>query len=196
MRKTLQRKALGATALLVLGMILTGCKAAPELGDTQALALIQAKYDHTPPVSEALVVDDLGMREGATGKLWDRTKVYPNKFWADFKLTPDGKKVITLPNGGDVIEWRPSSADDKEYIYRITTVSVNHLKAHSLQNLGDEMIDGAGTAKGADYNEVVDVSVLPDPLQEIAHNPGNQLVAKRHADFTLENGAWALHGIQ
>jgi hypothetical protein len=187
---------LGVTALLVAGMILTGCKSAPELTDTEALALIQAKYDQTPPVSATLVVDDLGMREGATGKLWDRTKIYPNKIWADFKLTPDGQKAVKLPNGGDVIEWRPSSADDKDYSVTMTTAAVNHLKAHGLQNLQDEMIDGAGTAKGADFNEVTDVSGLPDPLQQIARNHGDSLVTRRHADFTLENGAWVLRAIK
>src|SRR6516164_9071424 len=103
-------KALGASALLVAGMVLTGCKSAPELTETQAVSLIQAKYNQTPPAAITLVVDDLGMRQGATGKLWDRTKVYPNKFWADFKLTDEGKKAVKLANGGDVVEWRPASA--------------------------------------------------------------------------------------
>ena len=47
------------------------------------------------------------MRMGVTDKYWDRTKIYPNKFWADFNLTPDGKKALKLQNGGDVIQWRP-----------------------------------------------------------------------------------------
>lgn len=196
MSKTSQIKALGAVAFLVVGTALTGCKAAPELTDSQALSLIQAKYDKSPPVSVTLLVDDLGMREGATGKLWDRTKIYPNKIWADFKLTSDGKKAVTLPSGGDVIEWRPSDANDKDYTIRITTAAVNHLKAHGLEGLSDEMIDGGGTAKGGDFNEIVDTSGLPEALQQIARNPGNRLVTRRHADFTLENGAWTLHGIK
>jgi hypothetical protein len=194
--KTLQMKVLGAVALLVAGTALTGCKSAPELTESQALSLIQAKYDQSPPVSITLLVDDLGMRQGATGKLWDRTKMYPNKIWADFKLTPDGKKAVTLPSGGDVIEWRPSDQNDKDYTIRITTAAVGKLKAYGLQGLSDEMIEGAGTVKGGDYNEVVDTSGLPEALQQIARNPGNRLVTRRHADFSLDNGTWTLHGIK
>ena len=49
------------------------------------------------------------MRQGITAKYWKRTTIYPNKFWADFKLTAEGKKVVKLPKGGDVIQWRPDS---------------------------------------------------------------------------------------
>lgn len=196
MSKTLQMKVLGAVALLVAGTALTGCKSAPELSDTQALSLIQAKYDKSPPVNVTLQVDDLGMREGATGKLWDRTKVYPNKVWADFKLTDAGKKAVTLTGGGDTIEWRPADANDKDYNITITTAASGKLQAHSLEGLSDEMLDGGGTAKGGDFNEVIDVSALPDALQQIARNSDNRLVTRRHADFTLENGAWVLHGIK
>jgi len=85
-------------AFLGGGLLLTGCKTAPELTEANAQALIQAKYDQTPPVGVNIIVDDLGMRMGATDKYWDRTKVYPNRFWADFALTPEGKKAIKLPN--------------------------------------------------------------------------------------------------
>jgi hypothetical protein len=37
---------------------------------------------------------------------------------------------------------------------------------------------------------------MPDALQGIAHNPGNKLSTKRHADFVLDNGVWTLKGIQ
>ena len=187
-------KVLGAIAFLVVGMVVGGCKSAPELTESQALGLIQAKYDQTPPVPVTIVVDDLGMRVGATGKLWDRTKIYPNKFWADFKLTPDGQKTVKLSNGGDVIEWRPASAQDTNYSITMTITPAGHLQAHNIQNLQDEMIDGAGTAKGADYNEVVDLSGMPDAIQQIGRNPTNRLSARRHADFSLENGAWTLRG--
>ena len=66
---------------------------------------------------------------GATSKLWDRTKVYPNRLWADFKLTPEGKKAVVLPGGGDIIEWRPASLEDKKYSIVVTTIAANHLKA-------------------------------------------------------------------
>jgi hypothetical protein len=58
------------------------------------------------------------------------------------------------------------------------------------------MIDGIGTAKGADYSEVVDLSGMPEPIQQIGRNPGNRLSARRHADFSLENGTWTLHAIK
>lgn len=189
-------KTFGVIALFIAGIVVTGCKSAPELSENQALSLIQAKYDQTPPAAVTLVVDDLGMREGATGKLWDRTKIYPNKFWADFKLTDQGMKTVKLANGGDVIEWRPASAQDTNYSITIAILPAGHLKTHNLQNLQDEMIDGAATAKGADFNEVVDLSGMPDPIQQIARTPDNRLSARRHADFSLENGAWTLRGIK
>jgi hypothetical protein len=195
-RKTLQLKVLGAVVGLGFGLIVAGCKSAPELTQSQALALIQAKYDQTPPVGVNILVDDLGMRQGISGKLWERTKIFPNKYWADFKLTPDGQKAVKLPNGGDVIEWRPAGLDDKNYTYVVTTVAANHLKAHDIGELQDEMVPGAETAKSAKYTEGVNLAGVPDALQTIAHNPGNKLSAKRQADFTLENGAWKLHSIE
>ena len=45
------------------------------------------KYDQTPPVATTILVNETGIRDGVTAKLWERTKVYPNKLWADFKLT-------------------------------------------------------------------------------------------------------------
>jgi hypothetical protein len=194
--KTLQKKVLGAMVLLGAAMVLGGCKSAPDLTQTQALALIQAKYDQTPPVGTNIVVNDLGMRQGAVAKLWDRTTIYPNKYWADFKLTPDGQKAVKLENGGSVIQWRPASADDTNYSVTMVTAAANHLKAHNLDTLQDEMLPGVDTAKGATFTEGVDLTGVPDALQQIAHNPGNKLSAKRHADFALVSGAWTLHSIQ
>lgn len=182
--------------VLSIGFALAGCKSAPELTEAQANALIQAKYDQTAPVGATVVVDDLGMRQGATAKLWDRTKIYPNKYWADFKLSDSGKKAVKLANGGDVIEWRPSSLEDTSYSITVTTAAANHLKARNVSNIQDEMAAGASSAKGADFDEVVDLTGVPDALEQIAHNPGNQLSVKRHAIFTLEDGKWVLHGIQ
>ncbi|HVZ82334.1 MAG TPA: hypothetical protein VG893_01575 [Terracidiphilus sp.] len=196
MRNALKWKTLSGVALLGAGMVLAGCKSAPDLTADQAQALIQAKYDQTAPVGATIVVNDLGMRQGATAKYWDRTKIYPNKIWADFKLTDDGKKVVKLANGGDTIEWRPDSADDTQYSITMTTVAANHLKARDVASVQDEMLPGVSTAKGADYTEAVDLTGVPGPLSDIAHNPGNQLSTKRHADFALVNGAWTLHGIQ
>jgi hypothetical protein len=58
------------------------------------------------------------------------------------------------------------------------------------------MVAGVDTAKGASYVEGVDLTGVPDVLQQIAHEPGNRLSAKRHADFALVNGAWTLHSSQ
>jgi hypothetical protein len=156
---------------------------------------VQAKYDQTPATGVDILVDDLGMRQGISSKLWERTIIYPNKYWADFKLTDEGKKAVKLPNGGDVIQWRPSGLDDKTYTYRMTTVAANHLKAHDMGDLQDEMLPGSGTAKGAKYTEGVNLTGVPDMLQDIAHHPGNRLSTKRQADFVYQDGAWKLQGI-
>lgn len=188
-------KALGALAFLAAGTLLTGCKSAPELTVADAQALIQASYDQTAPVGASITVNDLGMQQGITAKYWTRTKVYPNRYWADFTLTDDGKKIIKLPVGGDVIQWRPDSGTDPHYSIVVMTATANHLKAHDINNIQDEIVPGADTAKGADYTEGVNLDGVPGPLQDIAHNPGNKLSRKRHADFSLEGGAWKLHSI-
>jgi len=195
-RNILRLKTLVALILLGAGLAVVGCKSAPELTSAQALALVQAKYDQTDPVGVNILVNDLGMRQGITGKLWERTKMYPNKYWADFKLTADGKKAVKLPSGGDVIEWRPSSLQDTNYTYIVETIAANHLKAHDMGEPQDEMIPGADTAKSGKFTEGVNLTGVPDTLQEIAHNPGNKLSTKRQADFTLEGGAWKLHSIK
>ncbi len=195
MKDALHLKVLGAVALLGAGLLVAGCKSTPDLTETQAQALIQAKYDQDPPAGIVITVDKLGMRMGITDGYWKLTKVYPNKFWADYTLTDDGKKALTPQGGGDTIQWRPLTADDENYTVLITTVVQNHLKARDLRNLHDETLPGVDTAKGATYNESVDLTGVPGPLQDIAHNPGNKLSTKRTADFELANGVWKLHGI-
>jgi hypothetical protein len=189
-------KTLGVLFLGVSGLVVAGCKSAPELTSMQALALVQAKYDQTAPVGVNILVNDPGMLSGAKAKLWDRTKIFPNKIWADFKLTPDGKRAVVLPGGGDVIEWRPQSADDKNYTIVVTTVAANHLKAKDMGELSDEAIAGADTAKSGKYAEVVNLTGVPEILQDIAHNPGNKLSVRKEADFALVNGAWTLKTIR
>ncbi|MDR3741684.1 MAG: hypothetical protein P4L40_21910 [Terracidiphilus sp.] len=196
MKNRLQMKALGLAALLGVGMILAGCKSAPELTKEQALKLVQAKYDATAPAGATVVVNDDGMIQGATGKLWDRVKVYPNKYWADFKLTDTGKKAVKLANGGDTIEWRPSSPTDKSFTVTVTTIASNHLKAKEMGDISDTTVVGVDTAKVAKFNEAVDWTGVPDVVQQIAHNPGNSLSEKRTAEFALENGAWVLHDVK
>jgi hypothetical protein len=194
-RSKMPLQILGAAALLSVGLFVAGCKSAPELTQAQAQSLIQAKYDATPPVGATVVVNDLGMRQGAVAKLWDRTTIYPNKYWADFKLTDAGKKAVKLANGGDKIEWRPESLSDTSFTITVTTVAANHLKAHNVGDPTDEMLPGSDAAKGASFNEAVDMTGVPDAVQQIARNPGNTLSTKRHADFVLTNGTWTLQGI-
>jgi hypothetical protein len=189
-------RTLAGVVLFGAGLFVAGCKSAPDLTSTQALAMVQAKYDQTPAAGMDILVDDMGMRQGIASKLWERTKMYPNHYWADFKLTDEGKKAIKLPAGGDVIEWRPSGLDDKNYAYRMTTVAANHLKARDMGDLQDAMVPGADTAKEGKYTESVNMAGIPDVLQDIAHHPGNRLISKRQADFTYEGGAWKLHAIQ
>ena len=195
-KQLLNFKALGAVVLLGAGLGMTGCNSAPELTQADALKLVQAGYDKAAPAGITIFVDDLGMRQGATAKYWDRTTIYPNKYWADFKLTDAGKKAVKLENGGDTIEWRPASEDDKAYNVKMTTLQANHLRAHDLGEIEDSVIPGVEHAKTAGFTEGVDLTGVPDTLQQIAHNPGNRLSTKRHADFALVNGAWTVHGVQ
>jgi len=174
------------------GLLLTGCKQAPVLTAAQAQALIQAKYDQAPAAGADIAVSDLGMRMGATDKYWNRTTIYPNRFWADFKLTDEGKKALKLQDGSDVIKWRPDSADDKGYTIVVVTVAASHLKARDVQDPQDDL----GGTKTAVYSEAVSLDDVPGPLQDIAHNPPNKLSSKKTATFALDGGAWKLTGIQ
>lgn len=182
---------LGAVVLFGAGLLASGCKSATPLSQADALKMIQTKYDQSAPSTTDIVVNDLGMREGVTDKYWAGIKKYPNGYWADFKLTPDGAKLIKLAGGGDVIEWRPDGPAAPNYSITITTVAVNHLKARDIHDMED-----VGDTKTAVYTEDVDLSGLPDPLHTIAQNPGNQLSTEHTATFTLNGGAWALQSIQ
>ena len=97
---------LGVLGIVGAGLLLAGCKSAPELTQAEAQALIQAKYDQTPAAGAGIWWTKQGLARGVTAKYWERTKVY-NRFWGDFTLTPEGKKVLTLQQGGDVIHWQP-----------------------------------------------------------------------------------------
>jgi len=174
-----------------MGILLAGCKSAPELSQAQALTLIQASYDQAAPVNTDIVVNDLGMREGISAKYWEGVKKYPNGYWADFKLTDAGKKLLKLPGGGDTIQWRPEGPNDPKYAVAMTTVAANHLKARNIEDIQDN-----GTVKTVAFIADVNLSGLPAPLQGLAHNPGNTLAIRRHADFILDNGVWKLQSIQ
>lgn len=178
--------------LLSAGWVLGGCKSVPPLSNQQAKAMIQAKYDQAAPTPITMTLRDDSIVQGVTDKYWNRTKVYPNRLWADFTLTPDGKKLLSVPGGGDVIQWRPMTVGDNRYSVNVNTVVATHFKAMHIRNLKGETFPGAPKAMGCDYDEVVDFTGIPAPLAAIGHNPGNQISITRHADFTLVNGAWVL----
>jgi hypothetical protein len=190
-RNALRMWVFGGLALAGVGLFMAGCKSAPDLTAANAQALIQAKYDQDPAVGANINVDDLGMRQGVTAKYWDRSKSFPIKYWADFKLTDAGKKAVTLPKGGDTIEWRPDSEQDKSFSVTVVSVATNHLKARDVKDPQNEA-DGTKTVV---FNESVSLDGVPAPLQDIAHNPGNKLATKRTATFSLDNGAWKLDSI-
>lgn len=190
MKNVAKMNVLMSLAILGAGMVLAGCKSAPELTQAQALSMIQAKYDTTPAVGANIIVNNDGMVQGATAKYWNRTTIYPNKYWADFTLTPEGKKVVKQVTGGDVIKWRPDSPTDTKYSIVMVTVATNHLKARDIKDIQD-----VGQTKTVTFTEGVDLTGVPDPLVGIAHNPGNQLSSTRTADFVLDGGAWKLQSI-
>jgi hypothetical protein len=160
-RNAVKTNVLLTLAIIGAGLVLAGCKSAPPLAQDQALAMIQAKYDATP----------------AAG--------------ANITLTPDGKKLVKLTGGGDLIKWRPDSPTDKKYSIVLVTVTANHLKARDIKDVQD-----VGKTKTVLYTEGVDLTGVPAPLVSIAHNPGNQLSVTRQADFVLDGDAWKLQSIE
>jgi len=181
----------GVLALVSAGLLVAGCKSAPELTASQAQALIQAHYDAMPAVGTDIVVDDLGMRMGVTAKYWEGLKKYSNGYWVDLKLTDAGKQVLKLANGGNVIEWRPDSPTDKSFKLIVTTVATNHLKARDVNDPQNEV----GGTRSTVFTEAQSLDGVPGPLQDIAHNPGNKLSTKRTATFAVDNGAWKLQSV-
>ena len=191
MKNVVKMLVLGTLSFLSAGLLLSGCKSAPELTKAEAQAMIQAKYDQTPAVGANISVDQTGLARGVNAKYWERTKLYPNRFWGDFTLTPEGKKVLKLQKGGDVIEWHPENAGDKNFSIGIVTVAANHLKA---QDLGDPQ-DELGGTKSVSYVETVSLEGVPTDLKVISDGVGNKLSGKHLATFVLDSGAWKLQGI-
>ncbi len=184
-------QALAALVFLGVGGFLAGCKSAPELTQDQAKAMIQAKYDKDPGTVFNIAVDDIGMQKGVHANLWVGVKRYPNGYWGDFKLTPEGVKVVKLPSGGDTIQWHPDTPKDPRYSVVVVPLATSKFKARSLgdvQTLGDN--------RTVAYMEDVDLGSLPASLQDIVQNPFNKLSTQRVATFTLANGAWTLQSIQ
>lgn len=172
---------------------MTGCSPEPNLDAARAQALLQAEYDQRSPAGAVIMVDNVGLRQGLDAKYWKLTKVYPNKRWADYTLTDDARKIMKLPDGGDVVQWRPD-ADGKFHFY-VITMAANHLRARDVQEPEQDSIPGAATSKIAAFNESVNLEGVPQPLQNIAHNPGNTLSVRRHAAFVLDSGNWKLQSI-
>lgn len=182
---------LGALAVLGAGLWMAACKSAPELTQAQALTMIQAKYDQTPAAPIDITVTDIGMQQGVTAKYWFETKRYPNGYWGDFTLTPDGKKVLKLNSGGDVLQWRPEGPTDPHFVLSVETLATNHLK---VRDVGQ--IQTVGDTRLATFTEVVNLDGLPAPLQNMAHDAGNKLTSLRQATFVLTNGAWTLQSVE
>ena len=191
MKNTVKMFVLGALGLLSAGLILSGCKSGPELTQANAQALIQAKYDQSPAVGINVAVDEKGLKEGVDANYWARTKLFPNRFWADFTLTPEGKKVVKLASGGDVIQWRPENAGDKNFSVVVVTVATHPLKAHDV---GDPQDDVGGT-KSVSFVEGPTLDGVPNPLQSISAGPGNKLSNRHIATFVVDGGAWKLQSI-
>ena len=191
MKKALKFHALMFLALLGVGLMGIGCKSAPELPKDKAMAMIQAHYDAAAPSGFDVNINNDGMVQGATAKYWQRTTIYPNKYWADFKITDAGKKLFKQSSGTDTIQWRPSGPDDKSFSLVVTTTVLKHRRARDLHEIQD-----VGTkTKTAVFTEGVDLSDLPQPLVDIAHNPGNQLTTSRTATFVLDGDNWKLQSI-
>lgn len=189
----LNRKFFAAIVLLSASLVgVCGCKSAPELSQADAQKLIQAKLDAQPAAGVEITVSDQGMQIGANSKLWVRTKVYPNRYWADFTLTDDGKKQIKLASGKGAIEWRPESLTDKDFSLVVTSAVQTHPKAKNVQSAQDV----GSTSKTVGYTEVVGLEGLSPALQEIAHTPGNKLSSRKTASFVLDGGAWKVDSIQ
>jgi hypothetical protein len=180
-----------ALVLLGAGGFLAGCKSAPDLTQDQATTMIQAKYDKDPGTVFNIAVNDAGMQQGVHANYWIGLKRYPNGYWGDFKLTPDGMKVVKLQNGGDTIQWRPEGPNDPNYTIIVVPLVPSKLK---MRNPGD--VQTIADTRTVTYMEDVDLSNLPAPLQGLTNNPANKLSTKRMATFALANGAWTLQSIE
>jgi hypothetical protein len=180
-------------ALLSAGMLVfAGCKSAPPLTQQDAQAMVQANYEKAQPANIEFVITDLAMRKGIVAKYWFETKKYPNGYWADFKMTPDGAKAIKLSSGGDTIQWHPASSTDKSYVVPASTVATSRCKAKDigdLESLGSDM-------KTASFSESKILDPLPTALRDMIEDPGNKISTKRTATFNLVDGAWKLQSIQ
>ena len=184
----------GFLGVLIMGagLAVTGCKSAPPLSQADAQNLIQAYYAQQPPSSVNIYVDSTGLRQGFDAKYWKLTKVYPNKRWADYDLTDDGKKTVKLDTGS-TIQWRPDD-QGKAHFY-VTTVQTNRPVIKEVSDPQDDVVPGVDTAKSCKFTVDANLTGLPDPLRQMAHNTGNILSERHTAEFALVNGKWTVHDV-
>jgi hypothetical protein len=190
-KNAVRMQALAVLALAGAGWVAVGCKTAPVLTSDQARTMIQAKYDQDQGAPFDVSVNDRGMQQGVAAKYWVGTRRYPNGYWGDFKLTDDGKKVVKLAGGGDVIQWRPDGPSDPKYVIVVVPLVVSHFKT---RDVGD--VQTIGDTRVVTYMEDVNLDGMPAPLEAIAQNPGNKLSTQRQATFALNNGAWTLQSVE
>lgn len=193
MKKLWNRCAFGAVAIMGGALWLAGCSSTPKLTKANAAALLQAEYDKRSPQGVIILVDNTGLRQGLTANYWKLTRVQSNKRWADYALTSEGKKVLRLPSGGEVIQWRPG--ENGAFHFYIVSMAANHLKVRDVQEPVKESLPGTQASRSSTFTECVSLDGVPQPLQEIAHNPGNKFVTRRQAEFALVQGAWTIRSI-
>ena len=194
MRKIMGSSLLGITALA--GTIFAGCNMAPNLDQEGARQLIQAHYASLAPVPIVIMVNRTGLKQGIDAKYWKLTKVYPNNSWADYTLTPEGKQVLALQAGGDVIQWRPDQNGFAHFF--VATAVATHPRVVNVEPVEDDVIPNVPKAKSTWFVEAADFTGVPMPLQDIAHNPGNTntFSTRRQVEFALEGGVWKVHEIR
>jgi len=132
-------QALGALAFLGAGLLLTGCKTAPELTQANAQALIQAKYDQTPAVGVSIAWTNWGL-----GRAW-RPSIGsgPSSIPTDsgrLHANPRGQEGAQAAKWGRCDPVAPESAEDKHFSVIVVTVAANHLKAHDVKEPQDEIL--------------------------------------------------------
>lgn len=172
---------------------LAGCSLTPKLSKANAEALLQAEYDKRPAQGVIILVDSAGLRLGLAAKYWKLTRVQSNKRWADYALTDEGKKVLKLPSGGEMIQWRPDESG--AFHFYVVSMATNRLKVRDVQEPTEESLPGTKATKTVAFTECTSLDGLPQSLQEIAHNPGNKFIARRQAEFELVRGSWAIRSI-
>jgi hypothetical protein len=193
-KRVFQIRAIGALLLMGAGLVVSGCKSTAELSQADAQKLVQADYDSRPAAGAGIYVNEIGLKQGLNAKYWKLIKVYPNNRWADYALTDDGKKVLKLDSGGEMIEWRPDSGNN--FHFYVTTLQTNHFKAKDVESPHDDVVPGVTTAKSAGFNETLNLEGVPQPLVDLAHNAGNKLSSKKTANFSYEGSQWKLHSIE